>query len=140
MTENSELAISRTEKKKEKDQEFLDVFEVVVAVMTEKINQVYNEPTDMNIVMFISFMEEFVKEENRCLADISYIYKQAVNKVAVDRNTNYDSSCKIRITTKKELEHYKKTGTIVKKEPKASKKIATEGGGAKDDATIDLTN
>ena len=72
-------AISKTEKKREKDREVLDIYEVVVAVLTEKINQLYNEPNDVNIVLFLSFVDEFIKEENQCLADISFIYKQSVS-------------------------------------------------------------
>ena len=102
------LAISKTEKKVEKDREVLDVFEVVVAVLTEKINQVYNEPSDLNIVLFLSFVDDFVKEENLCLADISYLYKQAVNIVNVDSTTWYKASkMKVRVTTKKALQEYK---------------------------------
>jgi hypothetical protein len=102
------LAISKTEKKVEKDQEILDIFEVVVAVLTEKINQVYNEPSDLNIVLFLSFVDDFVKEENLCLADISYLYKQAVNIVNVDSTTWYKASkMKVRVTTKKALQEYK---------------------------------
>ena len=103
------LAISKTEKKVEKDQEILDIFEVVVAVLTEKINQVYNEPSDLNIVLFLSFVEKFVQEENLCLADISYIYKQSVNIVSVDSATFYRASkMKLRVTTKKALEKYRR--------------------------------
>ena len=107
-------AISATEKKHEKNQEVLDIFEVVMAVLTEKINQIYNEPNDMNIMMFISFVEEFTKEENRCLSDISFIYKQAVNIVDFGRTNGYDhTKTKIRITTKKQLEYYKQTGKVL---------------------------
>ena len=133
-------SISRTEKKKEKEQEILDIFEVVVAVLTEQINKIYNDPSDINIVTFLSFVEEFVKEENRYLADISYIYKQAVNKITIDINTNYHPpKQKFRITSKKDLEYYKKTGVIFKKESRASKKIANSGI-KKTEPIIDLTN
>lgn len=103
------LAISRTEKKVEKDQEILDIFEVVVAVLTEKINQVYNDPSDLNIILFLSFVEKFVEEENLCLANISYLYKQNVNIVKVDSATYYRASeMKLWVTTKKALEKYRR--------------------------------
>lgn len=99
--------IAKTEKKREKEQEILDIFEVVVAVLTEKINHLYNKPNDMNVVMFISFVEEFIKEENRCLAEISYLYNQTVNIVDVDKNTPYHPPhSKIRMTSKKDLQKY----------------------------------
>ena len=99
--------IAKTEKKREKEQEILDVFEVVIAVLTEKINHLYNEPNDMNVIMFMSFVEEFVKEENRCLAEISYLYNQTVNVVDVDRQTPYHPPrSKIRMTSKKDLHEF----------------------------------
>jgi hypothetical protein len=115
--------IVRTEKKREKDQEILDIFEVVGIVLTEKINHLYNEPTDLNVTLFLSFVEEFVKEENLCLADISYVYKQSVNIVNVDQAQHYyGSNMKVRLTTKKALEHYKKTGKILQKKTKTKAK------------------
>ena len=125
--------IARTEKKREKDREILDIFEVVIVVLTEKINHLYNEPTDLNVALFLSFVEEFAKEENRCLADISYVYKQSVNIVNVDQEQHYHvgPNSKVRLTTKKALEHYKKTGKILQKKTKA-KACATKA--------IDLTN
>ena len=99
--------IAKTEKRREKEREILDIFEVVVAVLTEKINHLYNEPNDMNVIMFLSFVEEFVKEENRCLAEISYIYNQTVNIVDVDSKTPYHPPCKkMHMTSKKDLEKY----------------------------------
>jgi hypothetical protein len=132
------IAIAKTEKKREKDQEILDIFEVVVVVLTEKINHLYNETTDLNVALFLSFVEEFVKEENLCLADISYIYKQSVNIVNVDQQTNYrPRKMKVRLTTKKALEHYKKTGKILQKKTKTKAPESNEGGATK---AIDLTN
>jgi hypothetical protein len=115
-------AISKTEKTREKEQEVLDIFEVVVAILTEKINQLYNEPNDVNVQMFLLFVDEFVKEENLCLADISFIYKQSVNFVTVVSDTPYDLSTKFRFTTNKELLHYKTTGTILQKKVKTKAK------------------
>ena len=130
-------AISKTEKKREKDQEVLDIFEVVMAVLTEKINQLYNEPNDENVQMFLLFVDEFVKEENLCLADISFIYKQTVNFVKVTSDGVYSPSTKFRFTTKKELQHYKTTGTILQKKTK-TKAQAPKIGGTK--TVVDLTN
>jgi hypothetical protein len=138
-------AISKTEKKREKDQEVLDVFEVVVAVITEKINHLYNEPNDENVQMFLIFVDEFSREENRCLADISFIYKQSVNYVIVfsggpQERTYRPSERSFRFTTKKELEHYKTTGTILQKNAKTKAKAHAPkicGGGAK--TVVDLT-
>jgi hypothetical protein len=115
-------AISKTEKKREKDREVLDIFEVVVAVLTEKINNLYNEPNDENVQMFLLFVDEFSREENRCLADISFIYKQSINFVKVGGGGVYRPTTKFRFTTKKELQHYKKTGTILEKKTKTKAK------------------
>ena len=136
-------AISKTEKKREKDREVLDIFEVVVAVLTEKINHLYNEPNDENLQMFLLFVDEFVNEENRCLADISLIYKQSVNFVKVVGGGVYRPTTKFRFTTKKELEHYKNTGTILQKKAKTKAKAKAQapkiGGGAAK-TVVDLTN
>lgn len=134
-------AISKTEKKREKDQEILDIFEVVVAVLTEKINQLYNEPNDVNVQMFLQFVDEFVKEENLCLADISFIYKQSVNFIKVFSDTVYIPSTKFRFTTKKGLEHYKTTGTILQKKVKTKAKAQEpEIGGGAAKTVVDLTD
>jgi len=114
-------AISKTEKKREKDIEVLDIFEVVVAVLTEKINNLYNDPNDENVQMFLLFVDEFSREENRCLADISFIYKQSVNFVKF-AGVYRPSERNFRFTTKKEVEHYKKTGTILQKKTKTKVK------------------
>jgi hypothetical protein len=121
-------AISRTEKAREREQEVLDIFEVVVTVLTERINQVYNNTCDLNVIMFLSFVEEFVKTQNRCLAEISYNYKQSTNYVVVDLDTQYNHNLmNMRLTTKKELEYYKKTNKLPEREvKKVANKVARE--------------
>jgi hypothetical protein len=137
-------AISKTEKKREKDREVLDIFEVVVAVLTEKINHLYNEPNDENVQMFLLFVDEFSREENRCLADISFIYKQSVNCVKFGGyygGVYRPSERNFRFTTKKELQHYKTTGTILQKKVKAKAKAqAPKIGGGATKTVVDLTN
>ena len=138
-------AISKTEKKREKDQEVLDIFEVVVTILTEKINHLYNEPNDENVQMFLLFLDEFSREENQCLADISFIYKQSVDFVKFDDgpqgHTYRPSERSFRFTTKKELEHYKNTGTILQKKVKTKAKAqAPKIGGGCAKTVVDLTN
>ena len=117
------LAISKTEKRREKDQEILDIYELVVAVLTDKTNELYNTLTTLdlddrvkahNIIWcrhvrnYLNFVEKFVREENRCLAEISFIYKQSVNIIHIDTPAENATRMTVRIITNQDMEIFRK--------------------------------
>ena len=117
-------AVSKRNKQQHKDQEILDIYEVIVAVLTEKINNLCQEletyhrqyivTTDREKLLLVStqskrkfntFVEKFLMMENICLAKVCYIYKQKVMGIFYGGNSLALSE--FDALSKKEFECYK---------------------------------
>ena len=56
------------------DREILDIYEVILAVMTEQLNGIFNSPTYVSFTTYLAIVTEFLKNENQCCRDLANIY------------------------------------------------------------------
>tara|TARA_B100002051_G_C16149296_1_gene352763 strand:- start:37 stop:492 length:456 start_codon:yes stop_codon:yes gene_type:complete len=119
-------AVSKKEKQRQKDQEVLDIYEVILAVLTEKLNNfcnsipLYYKPkwnllrcSKINRALLeandlLKFVEKFIIMENICLAKVGYIYKQKVRRIGKNEQQRLVIN-KFKAFSKKEFDKYKNT-------------------------------
>ena len=117
-------AVSKKEKQRQKDQEVLDIYEVILTVLTEKLNNfcnsipLYYKPkwnllrcSKINRALLetndlLKFVEKFIIMENICLAKVGYIYKQKVRRIGKNEQQRLVIN-KFKAFSKKEFEKYK---------------------------------
>ena len=121
--------VSKKEKQRQKDQDVLDIYEVILTVLTEKLNNfcnlipMYYNPDNnlsnetVNMALeearkTIRFLEKFILMENICLAKVGYIYKLNVKRIIrlINRYTQLPY-----FTCSDQRAHNKKTFNIYKK-------------------------